>query len=154
MWRQLIETALQRKTENIAPQLAGEWQRATLNDTPYPLMMLTILLMRIRSDHDVNEVRVAMIKIVLVRNFDMEKEAPVALDPNNDDLGYLLGRLFALLEQIQSLGLRSENASIKNSYYGVASATPPMVPSRSVLEFADAAPSGMMPSDQAARSMD
>ena len=120
----LIETASQRKSENIPPQLAGDWLRAILTGARYPLTLLSSVLMRLRADHDVNSLRVAIVKAVLISYFNMKKEAPVALDPNNDDPGYLLGRLFAVLEKTQSLALGNVNASIKDRYYGSASATP------------------------------
>jgi len=124
VWRLLIETAAQHKSENIPPQLAGDWLRAILTGAPYPLTLLSAVLMRLRADHDVNALRVSIVKAVLINNFKMKKEAPVALDPNNDDPGYLLGRLFAVLEKTQLLALGNVNASIKDRYYGSASATP------------------------------
>jgi CRISPR-associated protein Csd1 len=123
MWRMLVETAVLRKSENIQPNLAGEWLRAILSGTPYPLTLLSTLIMRLRADHDVNALRVAILKSVLIRNFDME--VPVALDPACNDQGYLLGRLFALYEQVQTAALgRDVNATIKDKYYGAASAQP------------------------------
>ena len=124
VWRLLIETASQHKSENIPPQLAGDWLRAILTGAPYPLTLLSAVLMRLRADHDMNALRVSIIKAVLINNFKMKMEAPVALDPNNDDPGYLLGRLFAVLEKTQLLALGNVNASIKDRYYGSASATP------------------------------
>jgi CRISPR-associated protein Csd1 len=69
---------------------------------------------------------------VLVRNFGMKpngddkrREAPVSLDPENRNKGYLLGRLFAVYEQAQTAALgRNVNATIKDKFYGSASATP------------------------------
>jgi CRISPR-associated protein Csd1 len=123
MWRMLIETAVLRKSENIQPNLAGEWLRAILTGAPYPLTLLSTLIMRLRADHAVNALRVAMLKSVLVKNFDME--VPVALDPACADQGYLLGRLFALYENVQTAALgRDVNATIKDKYYGAASAQP------------------------------
>jgi CRISPR-associated protein Csd1 len=122
IWRLLIETASQRKSENILPNLAGEWLRAILTGAPYPLTLLSTLLMRLRADHDINALRATILKSVLIRNFEME--VPVSLDPKNDDPGYLLGRLFAVLEKTQTLAQGSVNASIKDRYYGAASATP------------------------------
>src|SRR6185312_11180351 len=123
VWRMLIETAVLRKSENIQPNLAGEWLRAILAGAPYPRTLLSTLIMRLRADHDVNALRVGMLKSVLVRNFEME--VPVALDPAFTDQGYLLGRLFALYEQVQSAALgRGVNATIKDKYYGAASAQP------------------------------
>jgi CRISPR-associated protein Csd1 len=125
VWRMLIEMAPQRKSENIPPQLAGDWLRAILIGTPYPLTLLSTILMRLRSDHDVNALRVGILKSVLIRNFDLAEEAKVALDPENDNPGYLLGRLFATYEfaQTQALG-GNVNATIRDQYYGTASATP------------------------------
>lgn len=123
MWRLLIETASQRKSENIPPNLAGEWLRAILTGAPYPLTLLSTLLMRLRADHDVNAFRVAMLKSVLIRNFELE--VPVSLDPENTDSGYLLGRLFATYEYAQTQALGGKvNATIRDQYYGTASATP------------------------------
>ena len=123
MWRLLIETASQRKSENIPPQLAGDWLRAILTGAPYPLTLLSTLLMRLRADHDLNALRVAMLKSLLIRNF--ERKAPVALDPDYDDPGYLLGRLFATYEYAQTQALGGNvNATIRDQYYGTASATP------------------------------
>jgi CRISPR-associated protein Csd1 len=123
IWRMLVETAVLRKTENIQPNLAGEWLRAILSGSPYPLTLMSTLIMRLRADHDVNALRVAMLKSVLIKNFDME--VPVALDPAYKDQGYLLGRLFALYEQVQTAALgRNINATIKDKYYGAASAQP------------------------------
>jgi CRISPR-associated protein Csd1 len=50
MWRMLIETAVLRKSDNIQPSLAGEWMRAILTDSPYPLTLLSTLIMRLRAD--------------------------------------------------------------------------------------------------------
>ena len=123
MWRMLVETAVLRKSENVQPNLAGEWMRAILTDTPYPLTLLSTLIMRLRVDHDVNALRVAILKSILIKNFNME--VPVSLDPECREPGYLLGRLFAVYEQIQTAALgRNVNATIKDKFYGAASAQP------------------------------
>jgi CRISPR-associated protein Csd1 len=82
--------------------------------------------MRLRADHHINGTRVAILKAVLIRNFAME--VPVSLDVENRDTGYLLGRLFAAYEyaQTQALGGRT-NATIRDQYYGTASAAPRLV---------------------------
>jgi len=123
MWRMLIETAALGKSENIQPNLAGEWMRAILTGTPYPLTLLSSVIMRLRADHDVSALRVAILKSVVIRNFSVE--APVSLNPDFKDPGYLLGRLFAVYEQIQVAALgTSVNATIKDRFYGAASAQP------------------------------
>jgi CRISPR-associated protein Csd1 len=127
MWRLLIETATLRKSENIVPSLAGEWMRSILSGAPYPLTLLSTLLMRLRADHDVNALRVAVIKSVLIRNFgdSFIRKVPVSLDPENHEPGYLLGRLFAVYERIQTAALgRDVNATIKDKFYGAAASQP------------------------------
>jgi CRISPR-associated protein Csd1 len=123
IWRLLIETAVRRKSENIQPNLAGDWLRAILTGNRYPLTLLLTVLMRLRADRDVNGLRVAMLKTVLIRNFSWE--VPVSLDLENKDSGYLLGRLFAAYEYAQTRALGPNvNATIRDQYYGTASATP------------------------------
>ena len=125
LWKYLAATAVLGKRENVPPNLAGEWMRSILSGTPYPLTLLSTVLMRIRADRDVSALRVGMLRALLVRNFRKGKEAPMALDPDNRNKGYLLGRLFATYEQAQSAALgRNVNATIKDKYYGAASAQP------------------------------
>jgi len=124
LWKYLRETAVLGKGENVQPNLAGDWMRAILSGTPYPLTLLNAVLIRLRADGDVNARRVSILKAVLIRNFN-SKEAPVAFDPDNRNKGYLLGRLFALYEQVQSAALgRNVNATIKDKFYSSASAQP------------------------------
>lgn len=123
LWRYLIETAVLGKRENVPPNLAGEWVRSILMGTAYPQTLLSTVLMRIRADGEVNALRVAILKALVVRNF--KKEGPVSLDPENTNKGYLLGRLFAAYEQAQTAALGSKvNATIKDKFYGAASAQP------------------------------
>ncbi|MCC2097365.1 MAG: type I-C CRISPR-associated protein Cas8c/Csd1, partial [Hyphomicrobiales bacterium] len=123
LWRYLLELAVQRKRENVPPKIAGDWMRAILGGTQYPHTLLTSALMRIRSDGTVNALRVSMLKAVLIRNYNME--APVSLDPDNRNKGYILGRLFAVYEETQRAALGNNvNATIKDKFYSSASATP------------------------------
>jgi CRISPR-associated protein Csd1 len=126
LWRYLVETAVQGKRENVPPGLAGEWMRAILTGTRYPLTLLSAVLMRIRADGEVNGLRVSMLKAVLNRNNrQLKGKLPVALDPDCKNTGYLLGRLFAVYENIQTAALgRGVNATIKDKFYGSASAQP------------------------------
>jgi CRISPR-associated protein Csd1 len=125
LWKYLQETAVQRKSDNVPPNLAGEWMRAILSGTTYPLTLLSTVLMRIRSDKEVNALRVGMLRALLVRNFGIVKEAPVGIDVENTNKGYLLGRLFAAYEYAQAAALGPKvNSTIKDKFYGAASAQP------------------------------
>lgn len=125
LWRYLVDLAVQGKRENVPPNLAGDWMRAILSGTPYPLTLLSTALMRIRADGEIGALRVGILKAVLIRNY--KQEAPVALDPDNRNKGYLLGRLFAVYEEIQRAALGKVNASIRDKFYGAASAAPQKV---------------------------
>ncbi|MCW5707244.1 type I-C CRISPR-associated protein Cas8c/Csd1 [Shinella sp.] len=124
LWRYLRETAVLGKGENVTPNLAGEWMRSILSGTHYPLTLLSSVLTRIRADGEINVLRAGILKALLIRNFK-SKEASVALDPANTNKGYLLGRLFAVYEHIQAAALGPKvNATIRDKFYGSASAQP------------------------------
>lgn len=126
LWRYLRETAVLGKSENVPPNLAGEWMRSILTGARYPATLLSSMLARIRADGRVNALRAAILKAVLIRNHRLE--VPVALDPDETNKGYVLGRLFAVYEEIQRAALGGKvNATIKDKFYGSASATPQRV---------------------------
>jgi CRISPR-associated protein Csd1 len=129
IWRLLVATAAQGKSENIPPLLTGEVLRAILNGTPYPQMLLATTLQRIRAEQGaVSYARAALIKAILARNSRFQKsiqqEITVSLDLENTNIGYRLGRLFAVLERAQALASGDLNATIRDRFYGAASATP------------------------------
>jgi CRISPR-associated protein Csd1 len=124
LWKYLAETAVLKKRENVPSNLAGEWMRAILAGVRYPQTLFSTVLMRLRADKDVNALRVATLKALLIRN-NNRKDTPVALKPDYPSKGYQLGRLFAVYERIQSDALGGKvNATIKDKFYGSASAQP------------------------------
>ena len=125
-WSLLYETAVQRKAENIPPLLGGELMRAVLTGSAYPRTLLAGVIGRIRADGEINGRRAAICKAFIKRNIGRE-EIPVALDPDNTNPAYRLGRLFAVLERIQQAALPGLNATIKDRYFAAASATPARV---------------------------
>lgn len=125
VWALLYETALQRKAENIPPLLGGELMRAVLGGTPYPRLLLSSVIGRIRADGILNGARAAICKAYIQRN--LKEEFPVSLDPDNTEPAYRLGRMFAVLEGIQQAALPGLNATIRDRYFAAASATPARV---------------------------
>lgn len=128
VWLLLKQTATQGKSENIPPQLAGELMRTIITGQSYPRMLLAQLIQRIRSDGDINGIRVAMIKAIIQRDFRkglIQEEVPVSLDLSSTHTAYRLGRLFAVIERIQEAALgRDLNSTVTDKYYGTASTVP------------------------------
>jgi CRISPR-associated protein Csd1 len=132
LWRLLRELAAQGEAKNIPPNLAGEVMRAILSGSRYPRALLIQTLLRIRADqgdNKVHELRVALLKAVIVR--ELRKDDPttkedhlVSLDLEDRNPGYRLGRLFAVMEAAQAQAISGVNASIRDRFYGSASATP------------------------------
>lgn len=137
IWRLLYATAPSRdgkaKAEDVPAHLAGEMTRAILTGGRYPRSLLATLIMRMRADGDISGLRVALCKAVIARERRLSgktnpEELPMSLDKEAGNPGYRLGRLFAVLESAQRLALGDKvNATIRDRYYGAASATPAMV---------------------------
>jgi len=127
-WHLLIETAAQHKSENIPPLLGGELMRAILNGTRYPRSLMSAILIRIRAEQgEVTAMRAAILRAILTREYRLgfeQKEVPVALDEQDTNPAYRLGRWFAELEAIQKHALPGLNATIRDRFYGSASSAP------------------------------
>ncbi len=129
LWRLLVSTAVQGKSENIAPNLAGNVMRSILEGLPFPETLLQSVLTRIKAEHEVTYARAKLIKGCLNRkwrfnNPNKERSLAVSLDIQNANIGYRLGRLFAVLEKIQEAVSPNINATIKDKFYGAASTSP------------------------------
>ncbi|MEK7273626.1 MAG: type I-C CRISPR-associated protein Cas8c/Csd1, partial [Candidatus Desantisbacteria bacterium] len=130
LFRLLVSTALQGKSSNIQPNLAGNFMKAILAGTPYPETLLSSAIRRMRAEHEVTYPRISLIKAVLIRKGRYKKEKEVidmSLDTNNTNAGYRIGRLFAVLEKVQEEANPGINATIRDRFYGSASSTPSTV---------------------------
>lgn len=129
LFRLLVSTALQGKSDNIQPNLAGDFIKAILAGTPYPATLLSSAIRRIKAEREVTYQRVSLIKAILVRNArfyktNQKEEVSMSLDTSNTNTGYRLGRLFAVLEKIQEEASPGINATIRDRFYGSASSVP------------------------------
>jgi len=128
IFRLLTALAVLGKADNIPPNLAGKLCESIVKGLPYPASLLPAALIRLRAEREITHPRAALIKAWLnrrARYYDLpEKELTVALDLENDNVGYRLGRLFAALERAQELAQPGINATIRERFYGAASATP------------------------------
>lgn len=128
LFRLLAATAVQGKADNIPPNLGGEVMRAILEGLPYPATLLNAAVQRCRAEQQVSHPRAAAIRGWLNRDarrrhLPQEEFSPM-LDPDHPSAAYRLGRLFATLEKVQEEASPGLNATIRDRYYGAASATP------------------------------
>ncbi|WP_462323660.1 type I-C CRISPR-associated protein Cas8c/Csd1 [Desulfoplanes sp.] len=121
-WWLLKELAPQRDSRNISPLLSGQLLRAIVQNQPYPRTLLTAVITRIRADKEINYLRACVLKAYLTRN--AKQEISMALDKQNRDIGYRLGRLFAIVERIQEDAVPGSNSTVRDRFFGSASATP------------------------------
>lgn len=137
--RLLRSTAFKEKYDNISPRIVGDTIQAILANIPYPKTLLIAVLNRIKAEQaskdakgkpapNVTYTRAALIKAILVREAryrkQIKKEVGMSLDITNANPGYLLGRLFALLEKAQESASPGINSTIRDRFYGAASSTP------------------------------
>lgn len=127
--------------DKLPPKLAGDFMKAILEGASYPQTLLQAALRRIHAEQakkdekgrpkeHVTYARSALIKAWLnrsTRNAGQNKEITVSLDENNTNIGYRLGRLFAVLEKVQADANPGLNTTIRDSYFGSASSTPSAV---------------------------
>ncbi len=124
----LSAMAQEGKVDNVPPNLSGQIVRAVLSGSLYPATMLQQTIRRIRATQDVTRTQAGILKAYLNRYYRIhstkEKEITVALDTSNNNQGYRLGRLFAVLEKIQEEANPGLNATIRDRFYGAASSSP------------------------------
>lgn len=112
--------------KTIPPLLGGALMRSILQNTPYPEALFSTVIRRIRADREINYLRAAIIKGVLTRNH--KQTITTMLDTSITQTSYLLGRLFAVLEQSQRQAHDFKLArTIRESFFSSASATPASV---------------------------
>ena len=141
IFRLLVCTCMEGKVDNIQPNLAGDFMKSILKGAPYPRTLLAAVIRRLKAEQskrgsdgrvlqNVTYPRAALIKGILVRNSRFyhqnsnNKEVDVSLDRENYNIGYLLGRLFAVLERSQQAALGDLNATVRDRFYGAASTNP------------------------------
>ena len=126
--RLLSHLCLEYKLKNLPPNLSGEVARSILDNRPYPYTLLAAAVRRNKAEQKVSFPRAALIKACLNRQIRQSQlsltELAMALDLNNTDTSYVLGRWFAALEKIQEESHPGINATIKDRYYGAISSNP------------------------------
>lgn len=113
------------KSSDATPNLPDAVVKSIFQGTPYPASLFQACIRRIRAEQSVNTVRAAIIKAYLNRLDNNNKKLDKMLDKENQNQGYLCGRLFAVLDKIQEDA--NHIHSIRERYMNSASATPATV---------------------------
>mgnify|MGYP003582074904 CR=1 FL=1 len=129
LMRLLCGLVLDGKAENLPPDLIANVTQSALVNRPLPVSLLQIALRRNKAEQKITYGRAALIKAYLNRairsgSLKNTKELSMSLDRERNDIGYVLGRLFAVLEKTQSEANPSLNTTIGDRYFGSASSTP------------------------------
>lgn len=132
VYRILYETIPKNsQKKESSPLLSGALMKSIFTGSPYPAGLFYSVINRIRADGDINDIRAGLIKGYLKRNArsqnNKEKEAiyTVSLNEESTSVAYRLGRLFAVLEKAQKDASGGNlNSTIKDRYFGTASASP------------------------------
>jgi CRISPR-associated protein Csd1 len=126
-WLLLKAAAVREDLDNLSPLLSGAFMRSILSGSAYPAALLAAVMGRIGAEQKITYARAALLKACLVRNFrrrGQKQEVSVSLDEHTTNVPYRLGRLFAVLEKLQQEAVPGANSTIKDRYFGSASATP------------------------------
>lgn len=124
------------KSGNFEANLIQSIVESILTGMPYPLTLQQACINRITAERTITELRAAILKACINRkirkaNNNHITELKMALDKENTNSAYVTGRLFAVLEQIQSASLgKGVNATIRDRFYGSASTRPNTVMGR------------------------
>ena len=121
----ISSVSLQGKIANATPNLPEAVVKSIFQGLPYPATLYSACIRRIRAEQKLTITRAAIIKAYLNRQSNNNKKIDIMLDKDNNNQGYLCGRLFAVLENLQFAANGQD--SIRSSYMNAASTTPSTV---------------------------
>ena len=124
--REIISSVtLGGKMSDATPNLPEAVVKSIFQGLPYPQTLYSACIRRIRAEQKLTITRAAIIKAYLNRQSNNNKKINIMLDKDNNNQGYLCGRLFAVLDKIQEDA--NNISSIRERYMNAASATPSAV---------------------------
>lgn len=121
----LSAVTLGGKSSDCPPNLPDAVVKSIFQGLPYPASLYQSCIRRIRAEQSLTITRAAIIKAYLNRLNDNNIKIQVMLDKENNNQGYLCGRLFAVLENLQYAVNKQD--TIRSSYMNAASSTPAAV---------------------------
>jgi CRISPR-associated protein Csd1 len=134
IYRLLNETTTPSADNKVTSPLLGDLvMRSILNCTPYPIQMYNAILARVKTERSINSIRAGFIKAYLLRLMRagltnlQEDMITVSLNEDNPNVPYRLGRLFAVLERVQTGANKGVKSTIGSKYFSSVSTTPAVV---------------------------
>ncbi len=130
LWRLLLSVAPLGDKKRLPPGLAASVFASIIDGRRYPRALLEGAVRRARVEREVTPERAALIKASLLRERRLSDpasprtEVTPRMDAASLNVPYRLGRLFATLEKLQEEALPGTNATIRDRFFGAASATP------------------------------
>lgn len=125
----LAAVTLNGKQSEATPNLPEAVVKSIFQGTPYPFTLFSACIRRIRAESGSKDAiriaRMAIIKAYLNRTNSNNKKIEIMLDKSDTNQGYLCGRLFAVLENLQYAANKQD--SIRSGYMNAASSTPSAV---------------------------
>ena len=119
-----------KKRIPASPHTVSDLFKAILTGAPYPTSLLIAVEKRIGVEHDVPRAKAAIIKAYFLRhpNNQCPKEVlQVSINKESTNVPYVLGRLFALYEDIQHAANPGINTTIGDRFFTNASTMPAVV---------------------------
>lgn len=131
--REMLFETVNKNSKDKRPvsNMATMTFRAILSGGRYPERLYSDTLIRIRAEQDegkLNWRRMAIIKTYLMHNCNWkEGDDYMGLNEESNDIAYVLGRLFSVLESIQLDANPGIQATIRDRYFNSACGTPAVV---------------------------
>ncbi|MDO4470678.1 MAG: type I-C CRISPR-associated protein Cas8c/Csd1 [Bacillota bacterium] len=128
----LFETVNKKSTDKKPiSNMATMTFRAILSGDRYPARLYSDTLIRIRAEQDEKKLswkRMSIVKTYLIHNYKWEEgENYMGLNEESNEIAYVLGRLFSVLESIQADANPGIQATIRDRYFNSACGTPATV---------------------------
>lgn len=131
--RDMLYETVNKNSKDKKPvsNMAAMTFRAVLSGCRYPDRLYSDTLIRMRAEQEdskVNWRRIAIIKTYLIQNCNWkEGEDYMGLNEESNEIAYVLGRLFSVLESIQSEANPGIQATIRDRYFNSACGTPGII---------------------------
>ena len=126
-WVVLSETTVSKKAKDVVPVLGGQYLYSIITGSRYPMTLYYAILNRIKAGEEINKTKAAIVKAILMRNYNEREVATVSLNLQTNNKPYVLGRLFSVLEMLQRQAIGKANSTIRDRYFASACTNPASV---------------------------